>query len=201
MERRNIKLGTFDGGMALQVRVDVRLEEREKGLELAIQGECFSARRSEPPTRSGYYSGGQNLEDVRAITKPAEGWTLEDIRELADIWDRWHLNGMNAYCEHQRALGWKICPGHYGPAGQRCSVPSEPEPATAEELERAARDLARDGVALVGAGSFPYRCEDDKLSEPCPECGYKCGTAWLYEPLPPEVLEWAQHVISTGLPL
>jgi len=35
-----------------------------------------------------------------------------------------------------------------------------------------------------------YHCEADKLSQPCPECGYKYGTAWLSEPVPSDVLEW-----------
>ena len=30
------------------------------------------------------------------------------------------------------------------------------------------------------------------LSKPCPTCGYPYGSAWLYDPLPPDVIEWAK---------
>lgn len=34
------------------------------------------------------------------------GWTADQLERLAVLWDRWHLNDMNACCEHQRAAGW-----------------------------------------------------------------------------------------------
>ena len=45
-----------------------------------------------------------------------------------------------------------------------------------------------DGVAIVGGRS--YRCPEDRIGQPCPSCGYKYGTAWLYEPLPSALVEW-----------
>lgn len=33
---------------------------------------------------------------------------------------------------------------------------------------------------------------DDHPSEICPECGYQFGSAWLYEPLPAEVIEYLE---------
>lgn len=54
-------------------------------------------------------------------------------RALVELWDRWHLNGMRAGCEHQRARGWTW----------------ETHPSAA-----------------------------------CPECGYRFGSAWLFEELP-----------------
>jgi hypothetical protein len=47
--------------------------------------------------------GGQNRDDLRAVTRPAPGWTLEELSELADLWQRWHLNAMKAACAHQMA--------------------------------------------------------------------------------------------------
>lgn len=44
--------------------------------------------------------GGQSVDTFRAITKPAAGWSAEDVRDLADLWDAWHLNGMQAGCVH-----------------------------------------------------------------------------------------------------
>jgi hypothetical protein len=36
----------------------------------------------------------------------APGWTADLWLDLLDIWKRWHLNDMQAGCEHQRAEGW-----------------------------------------------------------------------------------------------
>jgi len=33
---------------------------------------------------------------------PAPGWGASTIKALFDIWDKWHLNDMQAGCEHQR---------------------------------------------------------------------------------------------------
>ncbi len=44
-----------------------------------------------------------NLEKIT----PANGWTKESIKRLIEIWNAWHLNDMNARCEHQRA-NWNL---------------------------------------------------------------------------------------------
>jgi len=43
--------------------------------------------------------GYKSLNDI----EPAEGWTPELIKQFFDVWDVWHLNDMQAGCEHQRA--------------------------------------------------------------------------------------------------
>lgn len=60
----------------------------------------------EGPTRGGDALGGRGQIGVKNISTPAEGWTVETIAKLGEIWDRWHLNDMRPGCEHQRADGW-----------------------------------------------------------------------------------------------
>lgn len=59
------------------------------------------------PTRSGDCRGscGQCVAEIREGT-PAKGWTADMLAQFCDIWQRWHLNDMRPYCEHQKALGW-----------------------------------------------------------------------------------------------
>lgn len=38
----------------------------------------------------------------------------------------------------------------------------------------------------------------DSIGAPCPECGYRYGTAWLYRELPKEVATWARAFITRG---
>ena len=96
--------------------------------------------------RSGHVvAGGQSLDTVREVTThgtPSKDWPRKRILKLLSIWERWHLNDMQAGCEHQRTLGWT---------------------------------------------SY-----DEHPSEPCPTCGYKYGSAWLYESLPQDVIDFIQ---------
>lgn len=50
-------------------------------------------------------SCGQCTDEIRK-GEPIEGWTREMLDKLCEIWDRWHLNDMRPYCEHQKELGW-----------------------------------------------------------------------------------------------
>lgn len=50
-------------------------------------------------------SSGQCVDSIREGI-PTEKWTDEMLQKLCDIWERWHLNDMNPYCEHQKELGW-----------------------------------------------------------------------------------------------
>ena len=52
-----------------------------------------------------YGSAGQCVDEIREGT-PTEDWTREMLDKLCEIWDRWHLNDMRPYCEHQKELGW-----------------------------------------------------------------------------------------------
>ena len=51
-------------------------------------------------------SAGQCVNSIRNGV-PTEDWTKEMLQKLCDIWDKWHLNDMRAYCQHQKELGWK----------------------------------------------------------------------------------------------
>ena len=66
------------------------------------------------PMRNGNVKGscGQCTDEIRKGT-PVEGWTSEMLNKLCDIWDRWHLNDMLPYCEHQKELGWDKLAGKY----------------------------------------------------------------------------------------
>lgn len=46
-----------------------------------------------------WHSCGQNVDMLRTFESKA-------AQRLAVLWDRWHLNDMRPYCEHQKKLGW-----------------------------------------------------------------------------------------------
>lgn len=59
------------------------------------------------PTRNGGAKGscGQCIEEIRK-GEPVGNWNREMLDKLCEIWDRWHLNDMRPYCEHQKELRW-----------------------------------------------------------------------------------------------
>ena len=56
-------------------------------------------------------AAGQCLDILDDVTEPAAPFTLGDVRTLASIWRRWHLNDMCSHCAHQdRSIPWDQCP-------------------------------------------------------------------------------------------
>lgn len=148
------------------VTVEVRLYKGEQGLSLSICGTWGVGNN--PNSEREMQGGGQCVREIAAAFPKVEPYL------------KFHLNDMNAGCAHQRALGWKTCPGHYGTDAIGCS---------GQKLNAAQRIKYRD---RSGGAKQQWRCSDDKLGKPCPTCGYAYGTSWLFEPLPPEVIEWAE---------
>jgi hypothetical protein len=61
--------------------------------------------------RTDYLHCGQMDDSIRQalaageITRYAPGWNRARLTHALDLWERWHLNDMQAACEHQRARG------------------------------------------------------------------------------------------------
>lgn len=91
---RTYFVGTGATGKPLHVEIEIRAREGKPD-ELTITG-----------TYDG--GGGQILESLGQLSadRLAPGWTSSKLEELRSIWERWHLNGLQAGCTHQRALGW-----------------------------------------------------------------------------------------------
>jgi hypothetical protein len=77
-------------------------------------------------------SAGQCLSALDGLT-PAPWYSAGDLAELRRVWNRWHLNDMQAGCEHQRAVpDWcgvgmacPVCGYSYGSAWLREEVPAD----------------------------------------------------------------------------
>lgn len=148
---------------------------------------------------------------------------IPEYDQLAEVWDRWHLNDMRPGCEHQRAEKW---------GEETLEVVSYKLTSEAWALKRAAEaeamragkagevaNLDATGRALLGSkvllsrytppdadsplsGCYEVEKRENKraswvrqdehprgvLSKPCPTCGYKYGSAWLFEEVPEDVL-------------
>lgn len=60
------------------------------------------------PRKNGNASScGQILSQLEYIDNLSAGWNESMILGLYEIWDKFHLNDLQAGCEHQRAFGWE----------------------------------------------------------------------------------------------
>jgi hypothetical protein len=129
-------------------------------------------------------SGGQAQDEVANVTDFAPGWDAQKRDRLLEVWKRWHLNGANAECAHQRALGWN----------EKRIDESKP----ANTYGRHFEGQRQDSWNMLG-WVRPEEHPEGLMTKPCPECGYPYGTAWLFEPLPEDVLAFVRELLQDDL--
>lgn len=93
---RVYRIGTAKTYNERSYPIFVKVEYKNKKLSLTgVEG----------PTSDGNCCGscGQIVMDMNPDEiKPVNGWSKESIIRLMEIWNKWHLNDMQAGCEHQR---------------------------------------------------------------------------------------------------
>jgi hypothetical protein len=111
-------LGKLPDGIRFYVSIDW------DGQRLSISG--VTIRKGGQFAHDGDWLGaGQNIDDLPAGND-----------RLREIWKNWHLNDMQAGCEHQRERGWTsydlhpsepcpVCGYKYGTAWLRKDVPAD----------------------------------------------------------------------------
>jgi hypothetical protein len=150
-------------------------------IEVVYTGGKLSLHGVVGPMRNGNATGsaGQIQDELLNLTEYAPGWTEELARKLYETWERWHLNDMRAACVHQRAMGWDKEP----------IDPTQPTTAYGKFYpgqESSSWNLKAWAYPPIG-----------HLTEACPECGYKYGTAWLKEEVPAEVIDFLNSLPET----
>lgn len=123
--------------------------------------------------RTDCYCCGQCVDTVAAFFPHNK-----KVQRMKQLWERYHLNDMKAGCEHQRAAGWE----------DRRIKP--------EELPNTHAN--RDERGIVATWVKKSEHSDGLLCEPCPVCGYKYGTAWLYEEIPADILAEIREIMGVA---
>lgn len=209
--KKRICIGWNEEG---KVCIDVKLEYKEgKGLRLSICGDVTNRRGT-------MIQAGQ-MNPIIGITKYADGWNEERVNELNGIWNRWHLNDMRAGCEHQRGVydtgkqipvnKWMLKTGYFtmqreiietatNDLKQHGTASITPEEQRVLNLKLSHTQLKTPGeeYRLDKTEHKPachiYETEHPEgvLCKVCPVCGYKYGSAWLFEELPTSVITWVE---------
>lgn len=189
MKRRiPMGVGTVDG-LLLRATATVELTDQGDGKKrMSFTG--VVSRQSQGNGNWYEFGFGQCQDTIREILagKKESEFTAKH-RKVLELWDRWHLNDMRAGCEHQRERGWFMCPGYHKSKQETCRGDLGPN------------GLAEAQIVLgMPPGKMPkefgygdrqrWTCGLDAVSVPCPECGYKYGSKWLYEEVPQDVLDF-----------
>lgn len=118
------------------------------------------------PKANGDARGSCGQTGVPEIIKYAEGWDAESAAKLAEIWKRWHLNGMRAGSPNQEA--W---------------LRENPVEAVYPKSHFVEATAALDAAGLQPDPTF--------LRNDQP---YSYGSAWIYEDVPEDVLVWLSQM-------
>lgn len=130
-------------------------------------------------------SSGQICDSLAPnIDRYFDGWNGEALDKFLEVWRHWHLNDLRAGCEHQRAEGWD----------KRPIDPSKPIDTYGKHF-----DGQQSTTWNMLAWVTPQEHPDGLLTKPCPVCGYKYGSQWLYEAVPQEIIEYLQSIRETDL--
>lgn len=204
-----------------KIFVTIELKQKpDKGTVLSMTGVVGPLSNGD-----AYGSCGQIImsHDIEQVT-PAFGWSHDSIKELMEVWERWHMNDARAGCEHQRAAGWHLRPKvtlntwemttETWQDRNRINTTAMKQLAAGQQVQLTAEEQAivtlpmtvilPDGQEPGPAGAYKLTKSESKhvnwvredehpdgiLSKPCPTCGYKYGSAWLFEPIPAEVIDY-----------
>jgi hypothetical protein len=135
------------------------------------------------------------LESCGQIREDLDNWFPEYKENF-----KWHLNDMNPGCIHQREMDWHSCQGYHNTdKNEVCEHNPKKFPRypimNNGQLEY--YDWQKKPVDLKKKEYFSHQqkfCWKDAVNIPCPTCGYKYGTQWLYEALPQEVIDWFNNL-------
>lgn len=176
-----MRIGTLPTHGGGRVSVYIKAEITEVNNKLSISGVIG-------PSRGGNAYGGCGQIDMEfahrnpeyndkryaeSLTQPEEfnfapNWNRKLWLDLLEVWHNWHLNDMQAGCEHQQAMNW----GH-------------------KEL------TLTNGEHKTSGCVRPEEHPEGELTKPCPMCGYKYGTAWHHKELPQSVIDFIASLPET----
>lgn len=137
-----------------QKGVDLKLHENP--VSLGISASLWNLSRSDI-TQGGQMQDTLREEFNKGNLKLKSSISRDEFKKFLDIWDRWHLNDLNAGTSKQR----KLIEEHK----------DDPKYANLDKF------LDRPKAILTD-----FKAEPDN--------GYSYGSAWLYEPLPKDVVNF-----------
>ena len=190
-----------------KITVTIELKETEKGEEFSACADVWDAHHTD------IIMGGQCIDDLMLYLKHNKTY-----KTILDLWQKYHLNGMNAWCqcEHEENPSEKIkvYKLRYNEEGERLSkirdlgifkqfieVTEEGMkniPSALYEL-RDYKSLGDTGIEEKTRGWVTYNpvfSPEGLIGKECKTCGAKYGHGWYFHPIPHNDLEKIKELIN-----
>lgn len=190
-----------------EITVELNLKETEKGLEFTASANVWNSKHTD------IIMGGQCLDSLEQYLK-----YNKTFKTILEMWRKYHLNGMHAWCEHEHEENpsekVKVYKLRYNEEGKRLSnirdlgifkqyieVTEEGMknvPMALYELQ-AYKSLGETGIEEKTRGWIDY---DEILSpeglihKPCKVCGAKYGCSWYFHAIPENDLEVIKELMK-----
>ena len=193
-----------------EVTITIELEKKEKGLVFSACGDVWNSKHTD------IVMGGQCLDSLYPYLKNNKKYL-----EILDLWKKYHLNDMNAWCEceHEENASEKIklYKMRYNTEGKRLSkirdlgifkefieVTEEGKkniPIALYELQES-KIFNETGIEEKTRGWITYNpvlSPDGLLGKECKKCGAKYGHAWYFHPIPENDLKRIKNLFESEI--
>ena len=150
-------------------------------IQIKYKNKKLSITGVEGPLINGNCTGscGQILSVLKSNLVFAKKWNTQKALKLYSVWDKWHLNNMQAGCIHQRKANW------------------EAKRIDPKELKNLNVHKDKNGIYAIWV--TPKEHTQGLLGVKCPTCGYKYGSAWLHMDVPESILVWLQNLPESNI--
>ncbi|MET7363194.1 hypothetical protein ABZS76_32820 [Streptomyces sp. NPDC005562] len=112
---KDVFVGTTVDRLRVHVDIELRVDDQERQtvdhqtvsnpLTLSVTQTSYRGKKN---IDRNFDSGGVDLDNILRVVTPAPGYTLAEVREIARIGKRWHLNTMRAACAHMTLPEGKV---------------------------------------------------------------------------------------------
>ena len=190
-----------------EIVIELELRNTDKGVEFSACGDVWNAHHTD------IIMGGQCIDDLMPYLKHNKTYLT-----ILDLWQKYHLNGMNAWCqcphEENPSEKVKVYKLRYNEEGKRLSkirdlgmftqfieVTEEGMkniPSALYELCEY-KSLGDTGIEEKTRGWVTYNpilSPEGLIGKECQTCGAKYGHGWYFHPIPENDLNKIKELIG-----
>ena len=190
-----------------EITITIELRDTDKGLEFSASGNVWNSKHTD------IIMGGQCIDTLGQYLKYNKTY-----KEILDLWQKYHLNGMNAWCNHKHEENSsekiKLYKLRYNNEGKRLSKIRDlgifkqfievteqgmkNVPMALYELS-SYKSLGQTGIEEKTRGWIDYNevlSPDGLLGKPCKTCGAKYGHSWYFHAIPQKDIERIQALLN-----
>jgi hypothetical protein len=192
-----------------KAQIDYELKQTSKGYEFSASGEYAGSFGQNIDTIGDAYPGDAMISRIRNVWKSyhlngmhagcthqrAEKWGEKEITVISVSVDTWRIRGEAQRRDAELAIEGKGFSRDYPAELIREAVHAAKQgqvytPKTEGAKSWFEHDIIKIKTEKTLSGHIYQKDHPEGvLAKPCPICGYKYGTAWLFEPIPENVIE------------